>query len=284
MAQLRDIKSRIESVQKTRKMTQAMKMVAASKFKRASEKVSQSTLYLGHIEDIISKLSSQSEGSIDNPLFQENSSEKTLYILLTGDRGLCGSFNTNIIKYADSFLSKDKHAELIIFGKKGYQHFRNKTVEINDYRERFFENLSVESVGSVISSITRSYEADKYGKVVLLYNKFISAVANEPVSKQLLPLSITSDEQSTSDDSILEPSIDDVLEGVSSQFLELTLYKACLESSAAEQGARMAAMDSATTNAGEMIQELTLLYNRQRQAQITTELSEIVAGAEALVS
>lgn len=284
MAQLRDIKQRIDSVQKIKKMTQAMKMVAASKFKRASSKVSQSTSYLSELESIIAVLSSQAEGDLESPLFEENQSSKTLIILLTGDRGLCGGFNTNIIKFANKIASECKgEKEYIIFGKKGYQYFKNRGAVIRDYKERFFENLSIESIQVVINSVIDVYQTGEFGRVVLLYNKYFSAILNKPTEKQLLPLKFDAT-ASESSDLILEPSISDVLNTVSTQFLELTLYRACLESSAAEQGARMASMDSATNNAGEMTKELTLEYNRRRQAQITTELSEIVAGAEALVS
>lgn len=284
MAQLRDIKQRIDSVQKIRKMTQAMKMVAASKFKRASARVSQSTSYLSELESIIEVLASQGEGDLDSPLFVENQSSRTLIILLTGDRGLCGGFNTNIIKYAEKVCAEyDGEKEFIVFGKKGYQHFKNRGASILDYRQRFFENLSIESVQLIIKSVINLYQDGKFGRVVLLSNKYFSAILNKPTKKQLLPLKFDRKTTDTTD-LILEPSISDVLDTVSTQFLELTLYRACLESSAAEQGARMASMDSATNNAGEMTKELTLEYNRRRQAQITTELSEIVAGAEAFVS
>jgi F-type H+-transporting ATPase subunit gamma len=284
MAQLRDIKNRIDSVTKTRKMTQAMKMVSASKFKRASKKVSESKQYLESLESIISSISSQNEGSLDSPLFEGNDASKTLIVLLSGDRGLCGSFNSNIIKFTEKTIEENPgDVELIIFGKKGYQHFNSRNASIKDYRERFFENVDVESVHTIISSIVKDYVDGNVGKVILLYNKFITAISNVPVKKQLLPMNVESSSD-VNDDLILEPSVEDVLESVGTQYLDLTLFKACLESSAAEQGARMAAMDLATTNAGDMIKELTLLYNRQRQAQITTELSEIVSGAEALVS
>ena len=150
-------------------------------------------------------------------------------------------------------------------------------------KSAFFETVNIDSIHQVIEGIVKKYINKEVGTVTLLYNQFISAISNVPTKKQLLPL-VVEDKAPSNEDLILEPTLDEVLDAVGEQFLDLTLYKACLESSAAEQGARMAAMDSATTNAGEMIQELTLLYNRQRQAQITTELSEIVAGAEALVS
>ena len=139
MAQLRDIKNRIDSVQKTKKMTQAMKMVAASKFKRASRKVSESSVYLGELESIISSLSGQDDGSASSPIFEPNDESKNLVILLTGDRGLCGSFNTNIIRFAENTINDmGGDTDLIIFGKKGYQYFKGKNLNIIEYQERFF--------------------------------------------------------------------------------------------------------------------------------------------------
>ena len=285
MSQLRDIKNRIDSVTKTRKMTQAMKMVAAAKFKRATQRVQQTQAYLAELEGMLSSCLPQLRGVVDTPYLNGVSADKEAVIIITGDRGLCGGFNTNIIKYAENLLSeKPDSTQLYLFGAKGYQHFRKSSNEIVKVYEKFLDNVNMESVDSFTSVIKTAYLSGEFSKITLVYNEFKNALASNLKNIQLLPLDFETSEETEPVDYFLEPEPVSVVESLISEYIGLVLYKAFLESFASEQGARMAAMESATDNAGEMIRDLTLIYNRKRQAQITTELTEIVAGAEALVN
>lgn len=282
MAQLRDIKDRIDSVQKTQKMTQAMKMVAAAKFKRASERALNTRPYIKYLKNTLSMVQSQS-GDVDSPLLTAHDSNVQAVIIVSSDRGLCGGFNSNIIREAESYLKAQVNpVKLYVFGAKAYQHFKSLEWEIAEYYEGLDQNLGSQDVKEYLSKIESDFNSGAYEKVMLFYNEFQSAISTNLISLQLLPFNMESEEEQAPADYIFEPSAESIFGMLVEETVLLTLYSAFLESFAAEQGARMAAMDSATENAGEMINSLKLVYNRQRQAQITTELSEIVAGAEAL--
>ena len=284
MAQLKDIKERINSVAKTKKMTQAMKMVAAAKFKRYSTQALNSRVFMQKVKKNIAQVMEEEKTSIDINSTKPVDSNKQLIIVIAGDRGLCGGFNSNTFKFVQSYIDKSaKQTELIIYGKKAYQFFKKKDIDIKAFYENIGDFINTQSVTKIAQELLDLYESKAYSSVVVLYNEFKSAVSTNLISKQLLPLVWDRQEERDLDSNILiEPSIEDVLEKLIFMFLTQSMFNAFLESSAAEQGARMAAMDSATDNAGDMIKELTLVYNRQRQAQITGELAEIVAGAEAL--
>ena len=284
MAQLKDIKERINSVAKTKKMTQAMKMVAAAKFKRYSTQALNSRVFMQKVKKNIAQVMEEEKTSIDINSTKPVDSNKQLIIVIAGDRGLCGGFNSNTFKFVQSYIDKSaKQTELIIYGKKAYQFFKKKDIDIKAFYENIGDFINTQSVTKIAQELLDLYESKAYSSVVVLYNEFESAVSTNLISKQLLPLVWDRQEERDLDSNILiEPSIEDVLEKLIFMFLTQSMFNAFLESSAAEQGARMAAMDSATDNAGDMIKELTLVYNRQRQAQITGELAEIVAGAEAL--
>jgi len=283
MAQLRDVKDRIDSVKKTRKMTQAMKMVAASKFKRASEKAVSFRPYLDELEALFKLSLSGTDQS--NPLIVGNTSNKEAVILVAGDKGLCGGFNANILKSMDNYLKQSKNlTELYILGQKGYQFYKSKNVKITDFIDKSVDQNTLVDAKELIMNITNRYLKGEIGKVTLVHNEFKSAISTTQACKQLLPIETTLVTETYKVSYIIEPDPQSLFESLSVDYLSLNVYQGILESVAAEQGARMAAMDAATDNAGEMIKGLTLEYNRQRQAQITTELSEIVAGAEALVS
>jgi F-type H+-transporting ATPase subunit gamma len=283
MAQLRDVKDRIESVKKTRKMTQAMKMVAASKFKRASNKALAFRPYLDELESLF-KLSLSSADQSDI-LVSGNSSENEVVLLIAGDKGLCGGFNANILKFVDSYLKdRTNPVELYVLGNKGYQFFKSSPFKISKFVEKSIDQISLDETKEILDELTNRFKNGEIGKVSLLHSEFKSAVTTTQANKQLLPLSGESNEEPSNDSYVIEPDPESLFSTLSVDFLSLNLFRGILESIAAEQGARMAAMDAATDNAGDMIKGLTLEYNRQRQAQITTELSEIVAGAEALVS
>ena len=286
MSQLKDIKNRIDSVKKTRKMTQAMKMVAASKFKRFSEKAVSSRSVIGDLDLYISQVVHQLNGLVEGEFFNAYDSDTELIVFVSGDRGLCGGFNSSIIKYLKQYISQsNSKIKMIILGKKGIQAFKNDSnVEILKGFENFQDTLSIDSVNMLLNLIKDQYKTGQYKSVQLFYNEFVSAITSNVINKQLFPIEWSSKDVVNEDiEMILEPNIDQVLNQLTVMFVFNVVYNSFLESFAAEQGARMAAMDAATDNAGEMIKDLTLIYNRKRQAQITTELSEIVAGAEALV-
>ena len=285
MAQLRDIKNRIDSVKKTRKMTQAMKMVAAAKFKRASDRTAQSKGYIEELRLMLAAIGQQMETEVQSRFLEKNDSKKEVVLVVSGDRGLCGGFNANILKFADNYLKhKDKgEIELVLVGTKAAQYYKNKQWTILSTFEGVLNNSSVELVHELLDPLLERYKQGEIGRVQLLYNAFISAVANEQVNVSLLPVCLDNmEESSCKEDYYLEPSADAVVDMVLSEYLILVVFRGLLESYASEQGSRMSAMDSATTNAGEVVDALMVVYNRQRQAQITTELAEIVAGAEAL--
>ncbi len=286
MSQLRDIKDRIESVKKTKKITQAMKMVAAAKFKRASNRVSEFRPYLSVVSELLADIVSNSPGEIRSELIDGNQCQNEAVILITGDRGLCGGFNSNIIKFCHGFLDTlHESVSLYLVGRKGGQFFKHRSWPIEGVEEGFFDGLSLDKTRDHLSSIIDSYLNGDIGKVWLVYNEFSSAISSNLVKKQILPVQIHDELTETTDpqDYYMDEDPAEYVASLLMDYLNNQFYSALLESEAAEQGARMAAMDSATDNATDMIGALSLVYNRKRQAQITTELSEIVAGANALV-
>ncbi len=286
MSQLKDIKERIESVKKTRKMTQAMKMVAAAKFKRNSNMAIASRGIIGEVDYSIAQVLGDMNGIFDADLMKPVSSNKELLIVIAADRGLCGGFNSNVLKYAEDYIKNiDHEVELVCFGRKACQFFKRKPYPILEKHENFQDNLTMDKISTLVSRCVELYETEEYCKISVIYNEFKSAMSSNLITKQLFPVNWSEDDESNIEENIIiEPSSDEMLDTLCELYIKYSFYNAFLESSAAEQGARMAAMDSATDNAGEMIKDLTQQYNRQRQAQITTELSEIVAGAEALVN
>ena len=286
MAQLRDIKDRINSVKKTRKMTQAMKMVSAAKFKRFSKSAVSSRFIIHELDFNINQVCSDSSGLFNVPFMSSVESDRDLIIVVSGDRGLCGGFNSNILKFATNYIKESTNdSDLILFGKKAMSYFKHSKNSVIQSFENFQETMTIDKVDDIATNCADAYLSGKYEKIVVLYNEFKSAVTSNLISKQLFPIRWDSDDDCDVDQNIIiEPNVDDVLASLCRAYVKYSLFNAFLESSAAEQGARMAAMDAASSNAGDMIADLTLVYNRQRQAQITTELSEIVAGAEALVN
>jgi F-type H+-transporting ATPase subunit gamma len=284
MAQLRDIKNRIDSVKKTKKITQAMKMVAAAKFKRATEATVKARPYLESLEDVLLDFNKRADVTQLPLLMNENESDIEVAIVISGDRGLCGGFNANIIKFAEKHVhSQIKRPNLLLIGNKGFQNFKNKEVNIDLHTEIKNEIMTFTGIKQLISPVVKQFQEGKIGRLVILYNEFASAISSNLIKKQLLPVSILSSEETDTDtsDFFYEPSQDSIIDYALEEFIYFSVFKALLESKAAEEGARMAAMDAASDNASDMIKSLTLVYNRTRQAKITSEISEIVAGAEA---
>lgn len=289
MTTLRDLQDRITSVEKTKKMTQAMKMVAASKFKRATNRLDELTAYSDSLTRILEKVSSHGLYDDVPALLAPNSSANQLVIAISGDRGLCGGFNTTVIKAVDTYINQTKDPlNFILIGNKISAYLKSKNHHIDGTYSNIIESLSIDTVSSIMKPIIDQYNQNEIGRVVVIRQEFQSALSSRLVTEQLLPIDMSQFKtqacEKITGDYLYEPSKQDTLENLVKMYLSFKLYRALIESSAGEEGARMAAMESATSNAGDMINDLNLVYNRTRQAAITTELTEIVAGAEALVS
>jgi len=290
MANLKDIKTRIVSVKSTQKITSAMKMVATAKLRRAQENLVKARPYSNEIRKVATALLERIEDTEKHPLLVENKeSNNILFIVISADRGLCGAFNSNITRAVKHFLvdemdNYDK-CDLLFIGKKSHDAFKNKEeYSVKKYYENLMDDISVKSARFVIDEVLESYNKKEYKEVYLIYNEFKSVIAQNVILEKLLPLK--KDESVTDNLNnvpyLFEPSEGQLLDRLLDQFLVTELYRALVESFASEQGARMNAMESATTNADDMISSLTLKYNRARQSAITTELVEVISGAQAL--
>lgn len=289
MATLRDIKRRIVGVKNTQKITKAMKMIAAAKLRKAQTKVINARPYADKIASIISKLPSEDDLS-SNPFFAERDIKNVAIIVVTADRGLCGSFNQNIIKETERYINEDLKTEdlnsqLFCAGKKGIDYFGKRDYEIFGTDSGLFSSLEYNSALDIYNSIVPKFLNGTFDKVVLIYNSFVSLINQKLETKQLLPITTESgrEEENKNDTNyIYEPNQEYIFNYVIPKHLKAQLWRALLESNAAELSARMTAMDNATTNADEMIKSLNLTYNKERQAAITKEILEIVSGANAL--
>jgi len=287
MPNLRDIKRRIKSVKNTQQITKAMKLVSASKLRKAQEAIMSARPYALKLMDVLHHLSARSNHDA-HPLLDNRDGKRWLILMVTADRGLCGGFNGSITKKAIQVINdnSDKEIQLITAGKKGYASFKNKENKIlHDHSgwTRDFDYLKAAEIGSTLSTLFAEKSIDR---VYVLYNEFKSVMQQEVILEQLLPIvpeKLDTGKTSMSIvDYIYEPEEEAILNTLLERYMTVEVYRAFLESSASEHGARMTAMDSASRNAGEMIGGLTLTYNKARQAYITKELIEIVNGAEAL--
>ncbi len=290
MANLRDIRDRIASVKNTQQITKAMKMVAAARLKKAQERVVATRPYAASIASVIGKLAS--DGTSENPYMRTTeSNENVLLIVVGSDRGLCGGFNSNLFRYVEDqirneFESQQNNGtlELVCIGRKSYDHFRKRGYKVRRSHVGFFDKIHFDAAASVMRTATSEFLNTKFDSVYLAYNEFKSVISQNRIMSQVLPLNVDSLASGEVEDVdyIFEPSTDAILESIIPLHLNTQMWKAVLESNASEQGARMAAMDNATENANEIMRQLRLKYNQARQAAITTEISEIVSGAEAL--
>jgi len=287
-ASLKDIKRQSVAVDKTRQITRAMNMVAASKLKAAQAKMENFRPYADKLMEVFGNLAGKVVATT-NPLLAVRDPQKIKVIIMTSDRGLCGGFNTNVIKEVDKFArakkAEGKDVSLVAVGKKGRDSFRRKltiTGEHVDQLNRFDIGLASQIAEEVIPS----YIAEEYDELYLCYNEFRNVASQRPVMVRLLPAaSVGSDEDEGSEAAagyVYEPSEEELLSHIIPMYLRVLIYKGLLETSAGEHGARMVAMDNATTNCEEMIKSLTQQFNRARQAAITMELMDIVGGTEAL--
>ena len=286
MASLRDIRDRIKSVKNTQKITGAMKLVAASKLKRAQDAINAARPYateLGQALERVAGSVAADGGDEAHPLLARRKPSKALLVVLTSDRGLCGGFNSSILKRADLFLkeSADRFdsVEVATLGRRGADYFRKKGVVLHD-NPGIFDSMNFRSASDLADEFSRTFLSGDYDHVYLLYNQFKSAISQVVTLDELLPVAPESSGDTA--DYIYEPGAVEVLESLVPRYVAILVWRAMLESQASEHGARMSAMDSATKNAVEICDKLTLEYNRARQAAITQELMEIVSGAEAL--
>ncbi len=282
MATLKEIKLRIESVKNTKQITNAMKMVAASKLRRAQENILQARPYADYINDMLKTLKLKNI-TTSHPLLTDISGEgKTALIIVTSDRGLCGSFNSQIIRRAQSYIKKHSNVDIICIGKKGFDFFKTHSKKVIDSYINLFNEMNFSVSKDVAEKILNLYLQEDYIKIDVLYNEFKSAIQQDIIVKQLLPIIPIESEDISKLDFLYEPDEDTIIEELGRKYIHVDIWRIMLESSAAEQGARMTAMDSATDNASDMIDNLTLFYNRARQSVITKEIIEIASGAEAI--
>jgi F-type H+-transporting ATPase subunit gamma len=287
MATLRDIKRRIKGVQNTQQITKAMKMVAAAKLRRAQDNVINSRPYAKKIIEILNSLASETDRA-NNPFISTREVKSVLVVVVTADRGLCGAFNTNLIKETTRLIEdelKPNGIEAVLYcvGKKGYDHFRKRGYNILGSTIGIFNSLKYEQAKNISNDIIKGFLAGEFDKIVVVFNEFKSVVQQKVVREQYLPVPISVTDNSSIEGSyIFEPNQKDIFEHLLPKHLLAQLWRMLLESNASEFGARMTAMENATTNAKELIRTLKITYNKQRQASITKEILEIVSGANAL--
>ncbi len=285
MATLRNIKRRIASVRSTQQITKAMKMVAAAKLRKAQNRLMSARPYAREMEEVLRHVSVRLRKQ-SHPLLQVRKPKKILFVLVTADRGLCGSFNTNLIRRCqnemESHPAKVKH--LVTIGRKGHEFFRRRQIPIRDSVVDLFNHLEFNHAQSIAAKLIEWYGKKQVDQVLVIYNEFKSAVQQKIVVEQLLPLVPTEpvDPRRYPVGFLFEPGPAKLLDQLCPLNLNIQIWRILLESNASEFGARMTAMESASDNAEDMIKELRLFYNKTRQATITKELNEIVTGANAL--
>ena len=287
---LKEVRNRIKSVQSTQQITKAMKMVSAAKLRKAQDAITQMRPYTKKLQEMLSNIVSNADGNISMNLATVRPVEKVLVIVVTSDRGLCGGYNSNLIKLAKQTI-KEKYsaqsakgnAEVLPLGKKGYEHFSKNNFKVVDHYWNVFADISFENVQRAAKFAIDAYSSGQVDAVELVYSEFKNAATQRFVSEQFLPVVKTEKVKGQKQqDFIFEPDMDVLIEELMPKILNTQLYKAVLDANASEHGARMTAMDKATENANELLKALKISYNRARQAAITTELTEIVSGAAAL--
>ena len=292
MASLDDLKKRISSVKSTQKITKAMKMVAAAKLRRAQENAEKGRPYSDKMNNIILNLSNGISDIENAPKLLSGTGEDKVHlcVVMTSDRGLCGGFNTNIIKkaklYFQKILDEGKTLKIITVGTKGYDQLKrlygDKIIERISFKES--KNINYFDADKVGKIVIEKFEKKEFDVCAIFYNQFKNVITQIPQEQQIIPLKASEEKKDSSseDNYEFEPEEDEILSNLLPKNISTQIFKAMLENSASEQGSRMSAMDNATRNAGEMVDKLTIQYNRSRQAAITKELIEIISGAESL--
>ncbi len=284
MANLKNIRSQIKSVTSIQKVTKAMKMVAAAKLRKSQENMEKARPYSGRIKDLITSLISGVDTSRLPLLEKTSNSGNCGFVIITADRGLAGSFNSNIIKQAETAIKNcgRENSHILCIGKKGYEYFNKRGYNVVKYYENLWNDLNYNQSIMLSNDIINLYLSNQIDSVNIIYNYFKSAGSQEVHSNQILPLKFENNKQQLAQDIIYEPSKTILVQSLVPKYFNTQIWQFLLESFASEQAARMLAMENATENAKEMIGELNLEFNKARQSAITTEMLEIVGGAEAL--
>jgi F-type H+-transporting ATPase subunit gamma len=292
MASLKEVKNRITSVISTQQITKAMRMVAASKLRRAQDKMQQMRPYAGKLTTLVTNLTASLGAENDADWYAAKRTEnKILVIAITSDRGLCGAFNSTVLKATVRLVQErypkqysEGNVTILPLGKRAMEYFSKRKFNCQDSFWGIFGQLNFDNVSAAGNYIIETFKREGFDKVDIVYNEFKNVATQILKVEQFLPLTVDASSSSQAPDYIFEPEAEVLLAGLIPQLLNVQLYRAVLESNAAEHAARMTAMDKASENAGELLKELKLLYNRSRQAAITKEILEIVGGAEALKS
>lgn len=290
MPNLKDIRTRITSVGSTMQITSAMKLVSAAKLKRATDSIVQLRPYADKLRELLQNVSSTLEAEVGGALTEEREVNKVLLVVINSNRGLCGGYNSSIIKKVNALLADElagKQVELLTIGKKAFETFK-KTQEIYKNESTIWDNLNFADVAEIADDLVEKFTAGDYDQIRIIYNQFQNAAVQIVQNEQFLPVVIEkADENATNEaelDYIFNPSKEEILTDLIPQTLKTQLFKAVLDANASEHGARMTAMHKATDNASELQKGLKIQYNKARQAAITNEILEIVGGAEALNS
>jgi len=285
MANLKEIRLRITSVGSTMQITSAMKMVSAAKLKRAQDAIIQMRPYANKLTELLENLSASLDADDGGSYSKERAIKNVLLVTITSNRGLCGGFNSYVIKSAKALMNdefENVNVELLSIGKKSSEHFTKNDFNVVSTHDALFNDLTFDNVAEVAEGIMEQFVAGDYDKVVLVYNQFKNAATQIIMNENYLPILTTNTEGGQIGDYLFEPGKKEIVDELIPKSLKTQLFKAILDSHAAEHGARMTAMHKATDNAGELKKDLTLTYNKARQAAITGEILEIVGGAEAL--
>lgn len=289
--QLKEVRNRIKSVTSTQQITKAMKMVSAAKLRRAQDAIIQMRPYAQKLQEMLSNIVSSTGGDVSLPLAEERTPERILFIPITSDRGLCGAYNTNVIKMTrqtilEKYAAQNEKGNVTIMpiGKKAYEYFLRNNYKVVDNFWTIFSDLSFDNVREAAVYAQKGFLNKEFDKVEIVYSQFRNAATQVFVSEPYLPIPKVEnkDGKTKNSDFIYEPSKETLLLELMPKILNTQVYKAVLDANASEHGARMTAMDKASENANELLRNLKISYNRARQAAITTELTEIVSGAAAL--
>lgn len=293
MANLKEIRTRIASVTSTRQITSAMKMVSAAKFRKAQDAIVQLRPYANHLHTVLSSLGDALKNDEENAYVKEREQNKVLLVIITSNRGLCGGFNSNVIKRAVKLMNTKykpqydkKNIDLFIIGKAGEDFFKKTDLKLLSVNNEIFNEITFENVSVLSNQVIEAYLNGDYDKVEIVYNQFKNAAVQIISNEQFLPIEIDEAENQSSKktfvDYIFEPTKEELVKQLIPKSLRLAFYKAVLDSNASEHGARMTAMHKATDNATELLKDLKIDYNKARQASITNEILEIVSGANAM--
>lgn len=292
MPNLKEVRIRIASVKSTQQITSAMKMVAASKLRRAQNAILKMRPYAAKLKDILQNLSASLDSGDANPYTQQRSAEKVLLVVITSNRGLCGAFNTNVLRTAVQRFQNEYSTQaglgnvsFLTIGRKATEFFTKRGYNVVSSHDSIFDSLTYENVSVIAGSVMEAFANKQFDKVEIVYNQFKNAAVQKLTIEQFLPVeqpAQTAVVSKVNTDFIFLPSKEEIVSELIPKSLRIQFYKAILDSNASEHGARMTAMHQATENAGDLIKELNLAYNKARQAAITKEILEIVSGAEAL--